>query len=57
MDKLDGVAQALPIGVSGALIVGIPIEDWILIGTGVLLVFNLTMAGHRFYREVLKRGT
>jgi hypothetical protein len=57
MERVEATTQAVPIGVSGIIVVGLPVDEWILIGTGILLIFNLSMAGRRFYREVLKRGT
>ena len=56
VNKIDNVAQSIPVGVSGALILGMSLNDWILMGTAVLLLLNLTSAGVRFYQEVIKRG-
>lgn len=54
--KLDSISQTIPVGVSGALILGLPLNDWIVIGTSLLLVLNLTGAGMKFYRENIQRG-
>lgn len=56
VDKLGSVSQTIPVGVSGALIMGMSLNDWILIGTALLLILNLTAAGMRFYQEVIKRA-
>lgn len=41
------ITQLAPIGVSGYIILGLPVDDWIVIGTGVLIVGNLFFMGLR----------
>lgn len=50
--SLEGaVASTQPIvyGVAGVTFMGFSVNDWILIGTGILLVLNLTIAAHKLY--------
>lgn len=42
--KLEAIAQAttpIPISISGATLLGITVQDWVLMGTAVLVVFQL----------------
>lgn len=42
--KLETLAQAttpIPISVSGATILGITVQDWVLVGTAVLVALQL----------------
>lgn len=55
-EKVDMVTQGIPIGVSGALIAGVSLNDWIVIGTAVLIVYNLSKMVISIYRGVIKRG-
>lgn len=51
-EKADAVASVVPVGVAGALIVGVPLQDWIVVGTALLLLCNLGFAVHRIYRGI-----
>ena len=46
---IDLPIQAIPIGISGLTLFGITFSDWVLIGTGILLTFNLVFAGLKIY--------
>ncbi len=47
---------AVPIGVSGAIIFGYPLQDWIVVGTATLLVGNLIWMGLRFKDRFFNDG-
>lgn len=51
-EDVNVVINSIPIGVSGALIFGIPLSDWIVIGTAVVLIYNLFTIAERIYRRV-----
>lgn len=48
------VTNPAVIGVGGMTYFGITLSDWILIGTGILLVFNLMFAVVKF-RDLFRR--
>lgn len=56
LDPVDITATSIPVGVSGALFFGVPLNDWIVIGTAVLLAVNISLALRRAYLEVFKNG-
>ena len=47
--------QPLIYGVAGATWLGITFQDWVLVGTGVLVVMNLTLAVFRIV-ELWRKG-
>lgn len=50
-----GSSQPLVYGVAASTILGLQINDWILIGTGVLLILNLTLSITRIISLLNKR--
>ncbi len=55
----EGVSMAIPaipVGVSGWLLLGLPIQDWIVLGTSLLLIGNLFFLGVRVYERFFKHG-
>lgn len=47
--KVDPVMQTVPIAFSGLVLFGHTFEDWILLGTGILLAFNLVFVILKLY--------
>ena len=47
--------QPLIYGVAGATWLGITFQDWVLVGTGVLVVMNLTLAVFKIV-ELWRKG-
>ena len=45
------MSQTIPVGVSGALILGVPLDDWVVVGTILLLVGNLYFMVERLYKR------
>lgn len=43
--------QPVVFGVAGMTFMGLAVNEWILIGTGVLLVLNLALVPFRLYNE------
>jgi hypothetical protein len=50
MDQVDQLTSAVPYGVSGAIILGATLDDWIVIGTALLLACNLGLMALRIYK-------
>lgn len=53
----ETVAQSttpIPVGISGLTFVGITMKDWVLMGTAVLIVFQLIVMAPKAYRAILK---
>lgn len=48
----QSVAATQPViyGVAGATWLGITVQDWVLVGTGVLVILNLTLAITKIYK-------
>ena len=46
-EEVMPLTQIAPLGVSGYIILGLPVNEWIVIGTGVLIVCNLFFMGLR----------
>lgn len=60
METVSQTTVPVPVGVSGAVILGYTVQDWVLIGTAVLLLFQLIVMGIKAYqaiRRLLKGGT
>jgi len=51
-EDVSVVVNSIPIGVSGALIFGVPLSDWIVVGTAIVLIYNLFTIAERIYRRV-----
>ena len=49
------MTSSIPIGVSGAIIFGLPLQDWIVIGTALVLAYNLYVIGDKITRNVVRR--
>lgn len=54
-DLLSGVTLTLPVGVSGALVLGYSVADWVLILTAVAAIGNTILIGDRLYEFFKKR--
>lgn len=48
----QSVAATQPViyGVAGATVLGITVQDWVLVGTGILVVLNLALAITKIYQ-------
>lgn len=54
--EILNVSNTIPVGISGLLILGVSIEDWVLIGTGIVLLGNLYFLCERFYKRFSNHG-
>lgn len=52
METVSQATVPVPVGVSGAVILGHTMQDWVLIGTGVLLLFQLFVMAVKVYRTI-----
>lgn len=55
MEKLDTAASAtmpIPIGVSGLTFLGVTMQDWVFIGTGLLIAFQLIVICPKVARTI-----
>ncbi len=48
----EALSQSLPVGVAGALVCGVPVADWLVMGSCVVLFGNLCFMGLRIYDRV-----
>ncbi len=45
-------ATPVPVGVSGAVFLGITVQDWVLLATAILLVFQLIVIAPKAFRAL-----
>lgn len=45
----------IPLGISGLTFLGVTVKDWVLLGTAVLIVFQLIVIAPKAYR-VIRQG-
>jgi len=53
------ITVPVPVGISGLTWLGITVKDWVLIGTAMLLIFQLIVIAPKAFRvlQQLKRNT
>lgn len=54
-ETLETAAQntlPIPVGVSGLTFLGITLQDWVFVGTGILLVFQLIVMAPKVYHRL-----
>ena len=54
-EDLPAMVSSIPVGVSGAIILGFPLQDWIVVGTAIILVYNLYTIGHKIVTGLIQR--
>jgi hypothetical protein len=55
INTVTATTQPIIFGVAGAHILGVSVQDWIMVGTGLLLVINLGLAGYKVWNIWRKR--
>ena len=51
-ENLAQTATPVPVGVSGAVFIGITLKDWVLLATAILLVFQLIVIAPKAFRAL-----
>lgn len=51
-ENLAQSATPVPVGVSGAVFIGITLKDWVLLATAILLVFQLVVMAPKAFRSL-----
>lgn len=49
VDHLNSITQPVSVGLGGAVFLGLQLDDWVLIGTGVLILLNIFWGVVRLY--------
>lgn len=52
LEQAAMISSPVVYSVSAAKILGVTVSDWVVIGTGVLLLMNLTLAGIKLYEKL-----
>lgn len=59
METLAQSSLPVPVGVSGMTLLGVTVQDWVLIGTAILLVFQIVVIAPKVantVKSIFKRG-
>lgn len=44
----------IPVGISGLTFIGVTIKEWVLLGTALLIIFQLIVIAPKAYRAILQ---